>query len=88
MLDTSRTISGTSREWLSHFIALVSPAVEVAGHKVLDPLPCHFDLQQVGAVAPFLAFDLKASSISLFMMAKDDDRDKHPWNEGPGHGGQ
>jgi hypothetical protein len=41
-------------------------------------LPYHFDVQQVGSATPFLTFDLKASTISLLVKARDDDRGKHP----------
>jgi hypothetical protein len=37
---------------------------------------------------PFLISSLEASPISLLEMARDDDRDKHPWGGGPSRGGQ
>jgi hypothetical protein len=66
----------------------VSPVVYVAGYWVLDPLPYHFNLQQVGAATPFLAFDLETSPTLLLEMARDDDRDKHPWSEDSSRGSQ
>jgi hypothetical protein len=48
----------------------------------LDPLPWHFNLQQVRAALPFLITDQEASLVSLLEMAKDDSRGKHPWSEG------
>jgi hypothetical protein len=55
---------------------------------VLDLLPYHFNLQRVGAVAPFLTSDLEASLISFLEMAEMTTATKHPWSEGPSQGGQ
>jgi hypothetical protein len=55
---------------------------------MLDPLPCHFNLQLVEAVAPFLTSDLEASPVSLHEMARNNNYGKRPWREGPSHVGQ
>jgi hypothetical protein len=50
---------------------------------VPDPLPCYFNLQQVGVEMPFLGSDLEAHPAPLLVIASGRDHDKHPWGEGP-----
>jgi hypothetical protein len=66
----------------------VSSTVYVMRHRGLDPLPCYFNLQQVGAKTPFLTFDLEDCPGPLLLMARDGDRGKHPWSEGSSHNGR